>query len=88
MLYVYISLQFEGILRGIPAGYHGFTLHQNGDIREECEAVGPHFNPHGNRHGGVDDEMRHAGDLGNIFSVRQSYEDFLSNLLNLSLTMV
>ena len=55
---------------GLTPGYHGFHIHQTGDLRQGCKSLCSHFNPfgtsHGNPHSGR--EHRHVGDLGNIFA--------------------
>ena len=54
-------------LQGVPAGAHGFHIHENGDLSaDDLTSAGGHFNPDKHPHAGPDAPKRHAGDLGNV----------------------
>lgn len=56
----------NGNVSGLKPGLHGFHVHALGDTTNGCMSTGPHYNPAGKEHGAPEDELRHAGDLGNI----------------------
>lgn len=53
-------------LSGVAPGTHAFHLHETGACAPEFTAAGGHYNPHGQGHGLLDGDGRHAGDLPNI----------------------
>ena len=60
------GVQVQVHLEGVPAGPHGFHIHENGDCGDDGKAAGGHFNPEGKPHGAPDAAERHVGDLGNV----------------------
>jgi len=53
-------------LTGVPAGVHGFHVHDKGDCGDNGNAAGGHFNPTAMPHGAPDAASHHAGDFGNV----------------------
>jgi len=59
-------VKISGRISGLSPGYHGFHIHQLGDMTNGCKSMKGHFNPLQLSHGSPEDETRHVGDLGNI----------------------
>lgn len=65
------GVHLTGEVWNLTPGEHGFHIHEFGDLRApDGESAGGHYNPDGHKHGGPDDQERHAGDLGNITAGR------------------
>lgn len=63
------GLEFVGKLSGLPAGQHGFHIHENGLCSDAGKDAGGHYNPHDAPHGQAlkdGPKKAHAGDLGNV----------------------
>jgi Cu-Zn family superoxide dismutase len=63
------NLRITAIFTKLPAGKHGFHIHDAGDLRGEgCNGLCSHYDKGHNEHGGApsSNKNRHTGDLGNI----------------------
>ena len=60
---VVITLNLSGLKSN---SYHGFHVHEAGDLSDKCTSMCAHLNPYKKNHGGPGMLERHVGDLGNI----------------------
>jgi superoxide dismutase, Cu-Zn family len=60
------NVEVQVDLTGVPAGVHGFHIHEKGDCSNNAMASGGHFNPTGMIHGDPQAVSHHAGDFGNV----------------------
>jgi len=62
------NLIIEYEIYGLTDGLHGFHIHEYGDVSDNCLSACSHFNPYNKKHGGLNSNERHLGDLGNVYS--------------------
>lgn len=63
---VLVSGQVQGLA---PNTEHGFHIHEKGDCSSgDGMSTGGHFNPDGKRHGALNENEHHAGDLQSLNS--------------------
>ena len=60
------TIEVKADLINVPAGVHGFHVHDKGDCGDNGNAAAGHFNPTGAPHGAPDAASHHAGDFGNV----------------------
>ncbi|HMJ27769.1 MAG TPA: superoxide dismutase family protein [Xanthobacteraceae bacterium] len=60
------GVRLSGSLKGLPAGEHALHVHSVGKCEPPFTSAGPHFNPAQKKHGKLNPEGHHAGDMDNI----------------------
>lgn len=83
------GLKVDVSLSNVPAGYHGFHVHEFGNCDDAGAAAGGHFNPEGVKHGYLPKdgfENAHAGDLGNILIYSDGTGELTETIEGLPLT--
>lgn len=72
-------LKIEYEINNLKDGYHGFHIHNYGDLTDGCKSACSHFNPFYSNHGSNNSRERHLGDLGNIKSLNKKAKGVIHN---------
>jgi superoxide dismutase, Cu-Zn family len=70
---------------GLSPGKHGFHIHENPIVGNDFNTAGSHFNPTGKKHGHLNPEGAHLGDLVNLEVDAKGNADQTYELKGLSL---
>ena len=70
---VIIQIKISGLNK---SSFHGFHIHEAGDLSDKCNSMCSHFNPFKKNHGCPDSKERHVGDLGNLVSNKNGIADY------------
>lgn len=70
----------SGVVTGIGNGKHGLAIFEYGDITHGCQSAGEHYNPTGERHGNINGQPSHVGDLGNIVADKHTGVAFVNKI--------
>jgi len=62
------ATMFMGSIGNLTQGKHGFHVHQEGKLGNNCLDAGGHYNPGNMAHGDINSQTRHEGDFGNIIA--------------------
>jgi Cu-Zn family superoxide dismutase len=60
------GVRLTGSLKGLPPGERALHVHSVGKCEPPFTSAGPHFNPAQKKHGKLNPEGHHAGDMDNI----------------------
>jgi Cu-Zn family superoxide dismutase len=60
------GVRLELALKGLPSGERAFHVHAVGKCEPPFASAGPHFNPGARKHGHLNPDGHHAGDMPNL----------------------